>query len=151
MDDKLYKLVYCSRNRIQGSEADVKAELQTILASARKNNPAIGVTGALIYNGANFAQVLEGPLKSVERIFEIIQRDPRHSEVTVVQSGPALARDFSDWSMAFVGSNDSHKLPLATAAFESVFSNAAGSGEIMLTTLKDLVVQEDDWILLEAA
>jgi hypothetical protein len=151
MDQKLYKLLYCSRNRIQGSEADVKAELQAILASARKNNPAISVTGALIYNGANFAQVLEGPLKSVEHIFEIIQRDPRHSEVVVVQSGPTPSRDFSDWSMAFAGSNHTDKLPLATAAFESVFSNAAGAGEIMLTTLKDLVVQEDDWISLDAA
>ena len=150
MDTTLYKLVYCSRNRIKGTPIEVNTELQSILASARKNNAALGITGALLYDAGNFAQVLEGPLRSVERIFEVIQRDVRHSEVTVVQSGPAAKRDFPEWSMAFTGTSDNQKMPLATAAFESVFANAEGAGEKMLDTLKDLVVREDDWILLNA-
>jgi blue light- and temperature-responsive anti-repressor len=150
MESNLYKLVYCSRNRIQGSNAEVTSELQTILSSARRNNPALGLTGALLYNEGNFAQVLEGPLKSVERIFEMIQRDPRHSEVTVVHNDPATGRDFPEWSMAFAGSNTTEKMPLATAAFESAFANVAGAGEKMLAALKDLVVVEDDWILLHS-
>ena len=149
--ENLYKLVYCSRNRLRGNTAEITKELQDILKSSRKNNPRLGVTGALLYNSGNFAQVLEGPLSSVERIFEIIQRDPRHSEVVVVHTGPANKRDFPDWSMAFMGSNDSSKMPVATAAFESVFSNLEGAGEKMLETLKDLVVTEDEWILLDAA
>ena len=151
MTTKLYRLVYCSRNRIQGSKSEVTAELQSILASSRKNNPSKGLTGALLYTAGNFAQVLEGPLESVEQTFEVIQRDPRHSEVTVVQSGPTPSRDFPEWSMAFAGSNDSEKMPLATAAFESVFAHAVGAGDQMLTTRKGLIVSEDDWILLDAA
>jgi blue light- and temperature-responsive anti-repressor len=150
MDTNLYKLIYCSRNRIEGSNAAVTSELQSILSIARKNNSAMGITGALLYNDGNFAQILEGPLGSVERIFEIIQRDPRHSEVTVVHSGHAMERDFAEWSMAFAGSNANDKMAGATAAFAAVFNNAAGAGEKMLTTLKELVVVEDEWALLDA-
>ena len=150
MNTNLYRLVYCSRNRIQGSNAEVTAELQTILASARKNNSAQGITGALLYNAGNFAQVLEGPLGSVERIFEVIQRDSRHSEVTVVQIGPTATRDFPEWSMAFAGSNAVEDMPLATAAFDSVFAHVVGAGDRMLSVLKDLIVREDEWILLAA-
>jgi len=151
MDKHLHRLVYCSRNRIQGSDAEIQAELESILASARKNNSVLEITGALLYNLGNFAQVLEGPLPAIERIFEVIQRDPRHSEVTVVYSGAAPARDFPEWSMAFIGSRDQQDVPLAAAAFHSVFSNEEGAGEQMLGALKDLVVSEDEWILSDAA
>ena len=151
MSKSLYKLVYCSRNRIQGTNAEVNAELQKILASSRANNPRHGITGALLYNAGNFAQVLEGPLDAIEQTFEVIQRDARHSEVTVIQSGPGEERDFPEWSMAFSGSRSSEAMPQATAAFDAVFANAAGSTDYMLTVLKDLVVCEDDWILLDAA
>lgn len=147
----LYRLVYCSRNRICGSDAEVAEELQSILAKARANNSRLGVTGALLYNSGNFAQVLEGRLESIEKIFEAIQRDPRHSEVVVIQSGPAEERDFPEWSMAFTGNNTSENMPLATAAFEAVFTNVVGSGEQMLSVLRDLIVREDDWVLLDVA
>ena len=151
MKNSLYKLVYCSRNLIQGTDADVATELQKILASSRVNNSRSGITGALLYNAGMFAQALEGPLEAVERTFEVIQRDPRHSEVTVIQSGPTEERDFPEWSMAFTGTSVSEAMPQATAAFGAVFSNAAGASECMLSVLKDLVVSEDDWILLDAA
>jgi hypothetical protein len=94
MNSNLHKLVYCSRNCIQGSDSAATEELQVILASARKNNLALGITGALLYNNGNFAQFLEGPLASVERIFEVIQCDPRHTEATVVYNGPTPSATF---------------------------------------------------------
>ena len=151
MNSNLYNLVYCSRNRILGNNAEVTAELQNILASSRTNNGRAGITGALLYNAGNFAQILEGPLAAIERTFEVIQRDPRHSEVTVIQSGRAVARQFPEWSMAFAGNNTVERMPLATAAFDAVFSNSVGAGEQMLSLLKDLIVREDDWVLLDAA
>lgn len=151
MNDQLYKLVYCSRNRLKGRPAEVHAELHKILASARRNNTALNVTGALLYNAGNFAQVLEGPLASIEKLFEAIQRDPRHSEVTVVDSGPTATRQFPDWSMAFAGSSNPAGMPAAAAAFDFAFARAEGAGERILATLKELVVSDDDWILLDAA
>ena len=151
MNSDLYNLVYCSRNRIRGNNTEVTAELQSILASSRTNNARAGITGTLLYNAGNFAQILEGPLLSIERTFEAIQRDPRHSEVTVIQSGRTLTRQFPEWSMAFAGSNAVERMPLATAVFDAVFANSVGAGEQMLSLLKDLIVREDDWVLLDAA
>lgn len=151
MNSNLYNLVYCSRNRIRGTSDEVAAELRSILISARKNNVRLDVTGALLYNAGNFAQVLEGPLSSIEKIFEVIQCDPRHSEVTVVQSGPCANREFPEWSMAFAGHSAEQNIPAAAAAFDSVFANAAGASEQILSTLKGLVVREDDWVQLNAA
>jgi hypothetical protein len=147
----LYKLVYCSRNRIVGSGPEINDELQSILATSRVNNDRAGITGALLYSAGNFAQVLEGPLPAIERTFELIQRDPRHSEVIVIQSGPAETRDFPQWSMAFAGTSKLEQMPSAAAAFEAVFGNSVGSGEQMLAVLRDLIVREDDWVLLDAA
>ena len=96
MSVDLYRIVYCSRNRvaeeIQGVDQD--HELQQILNSARENNSARNVTGALLFNEEYFAQVLEGPQLAVEEIFERIQRDRRHGQVTVVDNGWAQHRDF---------------------------------------------------------
>lgn len=88
----LYQIVYCSRNGIQGAAAEVEAEIHSILASARQNNEPSGVTGALLFNGAAFAQVLEGPLGRVSQIFEEIQCDQRHSDVTILQNGACETR-----------------------------------------------------------
>src|SRR3712207_1506424 len=99
--NRLHRIAYCSRNRIP---ADALAgELQGILTAARRTNARLAVTGALLYNQGSFAQVLEGPLPAIERIFEAIQCDPRHSEVMVIDSGPIDARTFPEWSMAFAG------------------------------------------------
>lgn len=148
-DDNLYKLVYCSRNRIEGTAAEVRAALQNILATARRKNVRLGVTGALLYNQGHFAQVLEGPLESVEKIFEAIERDSRHCDVLVVYAGPAASREFPDWSMAFAGDPTREDMPLAAAAFNAVFTQAHHAGEQMLSALKQLVTQEDDSLLLE--
>ena len=73
MTKNLYSLVYSSRNKIQGDQSVVNAELRRILTSSRARNKAAGVTGALLYNSGNFAQVLEGPLDAVESTFERIE------------------------------------------------------------------------------
>ncbi len=146
MNTNLYRLVYCSHNRIAGTAEQVTEEIQQILTTARTKNAHRGITGALLYNDGNFAQVLEGPLAAIEGVFETIQCDPRHSEVTVVQSGTITGRQFPDWSMAFAGSSTA-PIPLAAAAFGAAFSNTDGAGAQMIAVLQDLVRQENDWIL----
>lgn len=101
MTSDLYTLAYFSRNAADGIGADAHVELGRILASARRNNEKKGVTGALIFSDDHFAQVLEGPLAEIEAIFENIEADPRHSNVTVIHFKPLAARRFGAWSMAF--------------------------------------------------
>ena len=147
MNDAIFKLVYCSRNQIRGTPDEIIREIRIILASAHRNNPPAGVTGALLFSEGLFAQVLEGPVDSVSRIFEIIQCDRRHSDVTVLQNGPAERRDFPEWSMAFAASSNANPaLESAIPAAGAAPSGPSAAGEQVLQLLRDLVVQED-WIM----
>ena len=144
MNPNIYKLVYCSRNCIEATPEQTVAEIQNILASARTNNVKVGVTGALLFSANIFAQVLEGPSAAVESIFEKIQRDPRHSDVIILQSEYTETRDFPEWSMAFAGRPTEHSEAL-TAAIGSGASQASVAAEEVLSLLRGVVVQEDDW------
>ncbi|MCJ2074874.1 BLUF domain-containing protein, partial [Methylobacterium sp. E-016] len=79
---ELYRLVYASKNLLQGSEAEMTASITQILAASQRNNGRSNVSGALMFNAGAFAQVLEGPRRQVEETFERIQCDDRHGDVT---------------------------------------------------------------------
>jgi len=103
MTEPLYRLVYVSRNRIDGGDEDLGHEVAEILDVARRLNASAGVTGALMFNRRCFAQVLEGRLDDVQETFERIQCDERHDRASILSFAPIERRDFADWSMAFVG------------------------------------------------
>ena len=103
MTTNIYRLVYYSRNFIQGTADEMTREVDAILESAQRNNAQLGVTGALIFNAGMFAQVLEGDRHAVELTFERIQRDIRHGDVQVLAFEEAPDRGFPSWSMAFLG------------------------------------------------
>ncbi|MCW8309333.1 BLUF domain-containing protein [Acidiphilium sp. PA] len=149
MKNNFYRAVYCSRCELIGSPETITAELQSILATSRRNNRPAGLTGALLFANNCFAQTLEGEREAVERCFERIQIDPRHSDVTVLEFGPAVERDFTEWSMAFVGDPSATSPdPLAVALFKDIFAdNHADSGAKVLLLLRQLVHQEDLWAI----
>ena len=95
-----FRLMYCSRNLIPADQR--KAELGTLFAAARSNNKKQQITGALLIYGDWFAQVLEGAEAPVRALFATIERDPRHENISVIQSGLAGERLFSRWAMARV-------------------------------------------------
>ena len=144
MADDLYRIVYCSLNLIQsqgpGSNQDL--ELERILHAARVNNRAEGVTGALLFNQECFAQVLEGPRTSVERIFESIQRDRRHGQVTVVDNGWADRRDFPEWAMAHAQPPSHERAEGIASTLQLALIQPSSTGTGVLDLLKDLVNQE---------
>lgn len=139
----LYRLVYASKNLIVGTDADATIQIDQILESSRRNNPRAGVTGALMFNGGAFAQVLEGPQKGVEDTFERIQRDIRHGDVTVLECGPVDARNFDTWSMAFVGRSGRGQALWNSLAAESGFELSRLSGDDVFAMLHGLVQEEE--------
>jgi len=100
----LYSVAYISKNTIKGDRDVIEAEIKSILASAHKNNPALNVTGALLYSGGYFCQVIEGPEEVLEELFENIQLDSRHGQVTVLHFEPIEKRSFGKWAMALLAS-----------------------------------------------
>ncbi|MGJ3232004.1 MAG: BLUF domain-containing protein [Oceanicaulis sp.] len=92
----LSRLVYVST----ASPALERDAFEAIRATAIARNAASGVTGLLIFNGANFMQLLEGPQDNVDAVFESIRRDPRHHGVVRLMAESAEARACPSWAMA---------------------------------------------------
>ena len=142
---KLYRVLYCSRNRIAGDTDTVTAQITSILAASRENNAREDITGGLLFSTGCFAQVLEGSSAAVQETFERIQCDDRHNDVILLEAGPINERAFPDWSMAFTG-GDAGASPLAGGALADAFSGQPGVGFRVLDVLKAVVVRETRWL-----
>lgn len=75
--------------------------LDKLLKNSRQNNETLAVTGMLIIYEGLFIQYIEGPSENIDKLFNKISEDPRHKNVTELDSGFASERQFEDWSMAF--------------------------------------------------
>mgnify|MGYP006272522603 CR=1 FL=1 len=95
LDPRLLRLTYASR----AAEGLSRADLSRIAREAQRRNATLGVTGLLLYVDGDFLQVLEGPGAAVERLYEMIEKDPRNKWVTRLSTERVLRRAFEDWSM----------------------------------------------------
>lgn len=143
MTTNLYRLVYCSRNRIQGTLAEVTAEVDGILESSRRNNALHGVTGSLIFNAGTFAQVLEGNRQNIELTFERIQRDTRHGDVHVLAFEETPRRGFPSWSMGFVGRSREQQQLFAHIGEARDFEARRIEGEHIFDVMYAIAIEEE--------
>lgn len=77
------------------------AALEELLQRARERNVKADTSGLLLYADGNFLQYLEGPGHLVTPIWEAIQQDARHHQLTVLVDRTARQREFDGWSMAY--------------------------------------------------
>lgn len=94
----MIEIIYASAGR----HLFTSKELTDLLARARTNNQAAGVTGLLLYHRGSFLQVLEGEGSVVQSLYERIEKDPRHNRCIVIKRSTVEERSFADWSMGFV-------------------------------------------------
>ncbi len=76
-------------------------DLRQLLATARRNNTALGITGMLVYQDGSFLQVLEGEEVSVMPLYEKIKSDTRHTKHVLLSKSEVEETSFGDWSMGF--------------------------------------------------
>ena len=119
-------LLYVSRSTLllpqQGDEVD------EIVAVSLRRNPALEVTGALVFTERLFAQNLEGPDSALDALMDSIRRDPRHRDVEIVYRQPIPARRFDTWAMAYAGPSTfvaGNVLPLTDPASAAAKRKAA--------------------------
>ncbi len=93
----LIQLIYAS----SAAELFTEEELVALLHTSRVNNEKINVTGMLLYRDGNFLQVLEGDAQAVDRLYNIIAEDPRHTGVMLISRQTVKERIFPDWEMGF--------------------------------------------------
>ena len=84
--------------------SDVKTEvMRSIVLVAQSRNASLGITGALIATDVHFVQLLEGDPDAIAEVMVSISRDPRHTDVQVIQDCAIERRRFPKWSMAYSG------------------------------------------------
>ena len=76
-------------------------ELPLLLERARRANAEHNLTGMLLYVEGSFFQVLEGESEAVDALYSKIERDPRHTRITLIIRESIAQRDFGDWTMGF--------------------------------------------------
>ncbi|MGI4798917.1 MAG: BLUF domain-containing protein [Janthinobacterium lividum] len=137
------RLVYYSRNLIVGSPETLKGAIASILAASQTNNVKVGVTGALMFNSGCFGQVLEGPGAAVEAVFERIQQDERHGDVSLLAFEPTPARAFDSWSMGFVGASIDDAAHYGSIVQGSGYDPSHMTGNALFETLQRLALEEE--------
>jgi hypothetical protein len=98
----IVQLIYVSKIKTGHGPNDVLK----IVDVSEKNNKKLGITGALCYGPRYFLQCLEGPRDDVNKLYNKIVGDPRHTDVTLLYYTEIEERTFGDWAMAYVRADE---------------------------------------------
>jgi hypothetical protein len=100
----LFRLLYRSDSELTGADRAGREAAVAIAATAAERNLRDGITGALMFAGTVFVQVLEGERAVLEIAFERICRDMRHRRLVLLEFSEIKERTFDSWAMvAFEG------------------------------------------------
>ena len=109
------------------------AVVKEIVDVARQRNRELHITGALLFDGERFCQLLEGAQDDVRALMQRIARDPRHIDVRVVLEGVAHgARLMPRWASGYcdpllieaLGAEGGPRKQAALDAFASMLEDA---------------------------
>jgi hypothetical protein len=146
----LLRMVYVSTttNPVNTAIGGVQKDIGRILMQARKNNPAQKIGGVLYFSNNYFFQCLEGEQEAVNCLYNKILADPRHKNVQSVSVKRINKRQFANWSMKYVASEDKVTRLLRDNGFttfnpydfdENMIDKMLG----LFTTIKDVTAQAD--------
>jgi len=97
----LHHWLYVSSSRLARDDCEV--QVQHIVNVSKRRNAACAVTGALLFSGEHFVQLIEGPPNAVAQIRASISQDLRHSYVITLGDGESPERNFEGWALAYNG------------------------------------------------
>jgi hypothetical protein len=134
----LSQLVYVSNRKVNCTEA----EIEKILASCKKNNPPLNITGILLYSDKKFIQLVEGEYKVINDLYTKIKTDPRHDQTMLIAMGPIKEKSFPSWHMGarkIVGNEVDFKTEISVEdknVFDGILSGREENGAKVLGLLK---------------
>ncbi len=94
----IVRLIYASKIKAGYGPNDI----MKIVEVSEKNNQQKGITGALCFGPRHFLQCLEGQRDVVNRLYNTIVTDERHTDVELLYYSDIDERVFSDWAMGYV-------------------------------------------------
>ena len=112
-------------------------DTKEIVHLAQQKNGAHSITGFLCCNSKYFIQCLEGDRDSIERLFEIISEDTRHTNIVMLDHHACDHRVFSNWSMGVVLEMDKHHDILHRYTNKNLFDPYKMSSDECLNLLVD--------------
>ena len=96
----MFRWFYISSSRLVDDAADDL--VRDIVEVSKARNQSLGVTGALLFTGRNFAQYLEGPPRGVDQLRQSISLDMRHDNIRTIAEGEYAHPLFLTWSLAYL-------------------------------------------------
>ncbi len=131
----LVRLMYASR----AVPAIDQEELVAILRKSKANNPAVGVTGVLCFSEGIFLQVLEGGRSAVNRLYNRIASDARHTDVELLCYEEIGERHFAGWSMGQVNMSRMNPALLLKYSEKPTLDPYAVSGRVSMALFQELM------------
>lgn len=142
MIKKMYQLLYVSKETAPLSDGD----LESILVVSRQNNTRDEITGFLAYlpNGA-IIQVLEGEKEAVQRTYERISKDTRHTKATTIFEHETDKRQFLEWSMGFrkLSQSEAKTVPGFIDLRDGKTLARLGNGPTVIALLKSILAAKN--------
>lgn len=131
----LVRLLYASR-----CNGNITPELvESVLKSARKTNPTLGLTGLLCHSDNVFLQVLEGARDQVNALYNKIAKDPRHKDLCLLHYEPIMERRFVGWAMGQISLSQTNAALLLKYGAKAQLDPYAISGRASLSMLEELI------------
>lgn len=132
----LVRLLYASK-LIHPEDASI---IDSILSQSRKHNPALGITGVLVYGDGIFLQALEGGRQQVSQLYQHICADPRHSQIALLHFEEITERRFGSWTMGQVNLAKVNNSILLKYSETAELNPYAVSGAVSLALLEELMM-----------
>ena len=94
----------------------------------------MGVSGMLLYTGAEFIQILEGEEKVIEELLDTIKKDPRHRDFRIIEKKKITVREYADWTMGFkrVEKDDLRDIPGLNKFFDTDLGGSIDTNKLKL-------------------
>ncbi|MDZ4098810.1 MAG: BLUF domain-containing protein, partial [Methylophilaceae bacterium] len=98
------QIVYISRSTFTPNPATngIEPNVARILTKSRVNNRKNGLVGVLYFGDGCFFQCLEGEEGAVDRLYQTLLHDERHTDIKLLSKKTIEELSFADWSMKYV-------------------------------------------------
>ncbi len=132
----LVRLLYVSRAVDKDCS---KSAIESILEVSRAHNLHNGITGVLCYGGGVFLQAIEGGRDAVNRLYNHIAADARHSDVVLLHYEEISERRFGGWTMGQVNLSKLNTSIVLKYSEKPEFDPYSVSGKVSLALLEELM------------
>lgn len=128
----LVRLLYISRPDRNFSDFVSSA------AAFRANNSRNGISGILVCDDNYYLQWLEGPRFNVNTLYRSLVQDERHRDIEIVDFNEVHVRQFPQWDMRCIASEDISRSILLRFMYETEFDPYQLSGAACVEFLKEV-------------